>query len=130
MLFRGRGLFRALLSHPLLVAIAAFSFFVAWGVVLHSRRTATDVLRSSSSPHWFGRSLLRQQAEFWRVFFGDLERHGPKYRPVVRPEESGDLDVFFNESDHRFRPDKLRIWDGQFCAIYSAHANFIRRLKE
>jgi alpha 1,2-mannosyltransferase len=130
MLFRGRGLFRASPSHRLLTVIAAFSFFVAWGVVLHSRRTATDVLRSSSSSHWFGRSLLRRQAEFWQVFFEDLERYGPKYDSIIPPEEGGDLDVFFNESDHRPRPDRLRMWDGQFSAIHSAHANFVRRLKE
>jgi hypothetical protein len=82
MLFRGRALFRASLSHPLLMAIAAFSFLVAWGVVLHRRRTATDLLRSSSSPHWFGRSLLCRQAKFWQVFFEDLERYGPKYDPI------------------------------------------------
>ena len=129
MLFRMRGLFRASLSHPLLTAIAAFSFFVVWGVVHHSSSTPTDVLRPPSSPHSSDRSLLRRQAEFWQVFFEDLERYGPKCDPVVHPEDSG-LDVSFDESDHRPRPDMLRMSDGQLSAIHSAHANFVRRLKE
>lgn len=36
----------------------------------------------------------------------------------------------FDESDHRPRPSKLQMWDGQLSALRSAHTEFVRLLKE
>jgi alpha 1,2-mannosyltransferase len=129
MLFRMRGALRAPLSYPPLTSIAAFFFFMVLVVVHRSQIATTDGLRLSPSRHWFNTSLLHRQANFWHLLFNDIERYGPKCDPVVHPEGGG-LELSFNESDHRARPDNLRMQEGQLSAVRSAHAKFIRKLKE
>ena len=64
--------------------------------------------------------MLRLQAEFREVIFEDLERYGPKYDPIILPEEGGDLDVFFNESDHHpLSPRRRRASCTSFDSITS-----------
>jgi len=123
MLFRIRGVLRASLSRPLLATIAAIYLFTVVALVHRSRCDTNDCLRSPDS------SLLHRQANFWQFFLNDLERYGPKCDPVVHPEDSG-LDIFYNESDHRARPDKLEMSNEQLSTVRSAHTNFVRRLKE
>jgi len=127
-MFYMRGPLRGLLFRPNRV-IAAFLFFTVLGVVHYRWSTTTDGLRPSPSPPILDPNLLRRQANFWNFFFDDLERYGPKCDPVIHPEDGG-LDVLFNESDHRSRPDKLQMLEEQLSAVHSAHTKFVRRLKE
>ncbi|RMD43309.1 hypothetical protein DV735_g1856, partial [Chaetothyriales sp. CBS 134920] len=73
--------------------------------------------------------LLAQQADFWRSLFADIDRYGPKCDPLVHPEDGG-LDVFFDESVQRPRPDKLQMTQPQLDEMALSHKNFVSKLKE
>jgi hypothetical protein len=74
-------------------------------------------------------NLLRNQTIFWKKFSNDLDLFGPSCEHISHPEDGG-LDVFWNESDHRARPEKLEMSLEQLSCVRSAHAQFIDRLME
>ena len=124
-----RGPLRASLSYPILTVIAAFIFFTILGIVHTNWGTTTGSLRSSPIPHQVDTNLLRRQAKFWQSFLPDLEQYGPKCKPVVHLKDTG-LDVRFNESEHRSRPNILQMGREQLSAVRSAHTEFVQRLEE
>ena len=140
-LLRGRVSLR-LLHHPPSLALLVAAFFIStfyfllpspssYGLTYTSSRYA-DFLATLHSENLFESSLdnlLRNQTIFWKEFSNDLELFGPSCEHITHPEEGG-LDVFWNESDHRVRPEKLEMSLEQLSCVRKAHAQFIDRLRE
>lgn len=74
------------------------------------------------------RALLKEQGEFWRTFHELVLTHDPQVDPPQRLDHA-DLDIFFERSRSRERPDLLEMSDEDVNEMQSRHSGFVRDLK-
>jgi len=72
--------------------------------------------------------LLLEQGNFWKSFRKDLIDHGLKVQPLTHPEDTA-LDISFNASDHRARPDLLSMTIPQWEAMRNSHSSFVNKIR-
>jgi len=73
-------------------------------------------------------ALLAEQGKFWQLFRADLEQYGPNVFPLVHPEET-ELDIGFDPTNHRSRPDFLTMSVAQWETMGASHAAFIEKIR-
>jgi len=73
-------------------------------------------------------AFTSQQSAFWRAFYADLIQYAPGCDPVTHTKDTH-LDIFYNASDHRPRPDYLTLSGSQLLQLRTTHANFTNRLR-
>ncbi|KAK5081723.1 mannosyltransferase [Lithohypha guttulata] len=90
-----------------------------------------ETIRSSSTFNYYATprdELLEQQGKFWQQFIVDLEIHGPYVPPLNHPEDKH-LEISFDASDHRGRPDYLQMMVKQWEALSKSHTAFVEKLR-
>lgn len=97
--------------------------------ILLNRESIIDSSRfkfyASTIPH---DDLLSQQGQFWQLFSEDLDLYAPHILPLIHPEDTH-LDIGYDESDHRARPDLLVMSANQLNAMKKQHFSFVERLQ-
>nr|POF04185.1 alpha-1,2-mannosyltransferase mnn21 [Quercus suber] len=70
---------------------------------------------------------LDQQRLFWRRFYRDLESHRPQTFPLLHLK-APQLNVPYDRSVSRTRPELLKMWPEQQAALTKAHKSFIDKI--
>lgn len=108
-------------------SIAIIGLCACFTLVLYAQR---DTIRSSSTFNHYASprdDLLESQGKFWQQFVVDLEHHAP-HVPLLNHPEGKPLEIGFDTSDRRGRPDFLQMTVAQWDGLGKAHSAFIEAL--
>lgn len=90
-----------------------------------------ETITASSTFNYYTRpsaELISEQGNFWKLFRADLEKYGPHVPPLVHPENVA-LDIGFNASNQRSRPDYLKMYVSQWEALSKSHSAFVEKIR-
>lgn len=93
--------------------------------------TQHEAITASSTFNYYTRpraELVPKQGNFWKLFRADLEKYGPHVPPLVHPENVA-LNIGFNATIQRSRPDYLKMYVTQWEALSKSHSSFVEKIR-